>query len=140
MRHAPPELPLLHVLIVDDDDEQRDVLAALLKGLGCRVDIATDGASGTRLATNLEPDVVVMDLAMRGMDGWEAIRAIRTRTAGRRLHVIVLSAFADARSRELAFDAGCDEYVVKPADVRGGIRAHVTRLGDRRLASAGEAE
>lgn len=128
------ELPLLHVLLVEDDDEQREVLAALLEALGCRVDIAPDGASGTRLAAKLRPDVVLMDLGLPRMDGWEAIRAIRSAAAGRRLHLIVLSALSDARSRQLAFEAGCNEYVVKPADVRGGIRAYVSRVGDRRLA------
>lgn len=128
------ELPLLHVLLVEDDDEQREVLAALLEELGCRVDVAADGASGTRLAAKLRPDVVLMDLGLPRMDGWEAIRAIREAAAGRRLHLIVLSALSDARSRQLAFEAGCNEYVVKPADVRGAIRAYVSRVGDRRLA------
>ena len=135
MPKAVIELPLLHVLLVEDDDAQRDVLAVLLQELGCRVDIAPDGANGTRLAARLKPDVVIMDLGLPRMDGWEAIRAIRSGATGRRLHLIVLSALSDARSRQLAFEAGCNEYMVKPADVRGALRAYVSKVLDRRLAA-----
>jgi CheY-like chemotaxis protein len=134
MASAQTRVPQLHVLLVEDSEEQREVLCTLLQELGCRVDVAPDGASGTRDAARLKPDVVIMDLSMPRMDGWEALRAIRAGASGRRLHLIVLSALSDARSRQLAFDAGCNEYVVKPGDVRGAVRAHVSKLRDRKLA------
>ncbi len=126
-------LPLLHVLVVEDDAEQREVTVGLLEGLGCRVDVAIDGAGAVRNVTSLEPDVVLMDLNMPTIDGWDAIRRIRGLAAARRPYIIVVSALADARSRQVAFDAGCNEYIVKPADVRAAVNAYVVRCGHRRL-------
>ncbi len=137
MRGRADDLPPLHVLIVEDNDEQREVLVGLLEDLGCRVDAAIDGSDAIRQAAKLKPDVVLMDLGMPNMDGWNAIRHIRTARAENEhpLHVIALSAFSDARARQLAFEAGCNEYVVKPSDVRGALRAFVMRFQHRSLSA-----
>jgi DNA-binding response OmpR family regulator len=122
---AQPEL--LRVLLVEDDHDQEERLVALLKELGCVVDVARDGGAAVRQAMAMRPHVVLMDLGLPLIDGWQAIRLIRPLKKDGQPHVIALSGFADARSRQLAFEAGCDEYIVKPFDVRGALRAFVAR-------------
>jgi CheY-like chemotaxis protein len=129
------DIPVLHVLVVDDDAVQREIAVELLGALGCRVEIATDGAGAVRNATSLRPDVILMDLGMPTIDGWDAIRRIRQLPVSPPPHIMVVSALADARARQLAFEAGCNEYLVKPADVRSAVTAYVVRTGHRRLGS-----
>jgi CheY-like chemotaxis protein len=118
----------VHVLIAEDDDEQRDALRAILAAEGHRVDVAEDGIGAVRKALQLEPEVVLMDLEMPDMSGGEAIREIRRRTGSRqRPYVIVMSAHGGARAREAAFAAGCNEFIVKPHDVRGALWAYAWR-------------
>lgn len=138
-RGVADDLPQLHVLVVDDDDVERADLAALVLGLGCHVDISNDGATAVRDVEKLKPDVVLMDLGMQVMDGWNAIRRIREVPTNRRPYVIAFSGFSGARERERAFEAGCNEYIVKPLDVRGALRAYVARRGDRSLAPVSNA-
>lgn len=91
--------------------------------------------SAVQLVLNVSPDVVLMDLGLPRMDGWDAIRGIRTRLRTERTHyapyIIAVSAFGDGESRRRAFDAGCNEYIVKPLDVRGALCAFVARRGHR---------
>lgn len=121
------------MLIVDDDDVERENVASLLAALGSRVDVAADGTSAVRQVARLNPDVVLMDLEMGVMDGWDAIRRIRQIPTERPPYVIAVSGFSGARERQRAFAAGCNEYIVKPLDVRGALRAYVARRGDRQL-------
>ena len=124
--------PELHVLLVDDDDEQRESVLLLLKGTGCRVDTADNGANAVRqLGKGLQPDVILMDLTMPIMDGWEAMRRIRDVATKHRPYIVALSALPDAEARRRAFEAGCDEYVVKPFDVREVLRSYVARAKHR---------
>jgi CheY-like chemotaxis protein len=125
------------VLLVDDDAEQRDSVLLLLKGTGCRVDVAGEGASAVRRVLKGErPDVVLMDLTMPIMNGWEAIRRIREAASEHRPYIVALSALPDADARRRAFEAGCDEYIVKPFDVRGVLRAYVARSQHRTFLDA----
>lgn len=130
---AGEDMPALHVLVVDDDGEQRNIVIDLLKTIACRVDVAADGASAVRQFTRLQPDVILMDLGMPTIDGWDAIRRIRQLASSKRPHIVVVSAFADARSRQRAFEVGANEYLVKPVDVRGTIHSYVARRGNHRL-------
>src|SRR5688572_24020995 len=107
-RHA-SELELIHVLLVDDDVDQRDYLREVLVAEGYRVDSAGDGVDAVHKFTRLDPDVVLMDLRMPVMDGWQAIREIRRRGRAHRPYVIALSGHADAHARREAFQAGCNE-------------------------------
>jgi CheY-like chemotaxis protein len=116
----------VHVLVVDDDLEQLAHLQSLLRDLGCRVDVAADGAKAVREGRRLDPDVIFMDLGMPVLNGWDAIREIR-RERGARVYIIAVSAYEDADSRQRAFAAGCDEYIIKPLDVCGAVRAYVYR-------------
>jgi two-component system, cell cycle response regulator DivK len=104
------------VLIVEDNDDNRYVYATFLRHNGYRVLEAMDGEEGVRLASEALPDLVLMDISVPGMDGWEATRLLKkdSRTAG--IPVVALTAHALAEHRELAARVGCDGYVAKPCD------------------------
>jgi CheY-like chemotaxis protein len=118
----------LHVLVVEDDEDTLVPEAELLSALGCRVDVAGDGAVAVKQALELEPQVILMDLTVPIIDGYEATRQIRQRAPpSYHPHIIALSGYSDDRSRQLAFEAGCDEFIQKPAtDLRTPLRAYVS--------------
>jgi CheY-like chemotaxis protein len=117
----------MRVLVVDDERDQRESLVALLTECGCHVDVAKDGYSAVRRAVSMRPDVVLMDLGMPSLDGWEATKLICVALRDERPYIIVLSAFDDASSRRRAFEVGCNEYIVKPFDVRSALRVFAER-------------
>jgi CheY-like chemotaxis protein len=102
------------VLIADDYEDTRLLYAEHLEESGFRVVDASDGEQAVALALSLRPDAIVMDLSMPRVDGWDAIRRIRAdeRMAG--VYIIALSAMESELSREMAFDAGCDDFIAKP--------------------------
>ena len=102
------------VLVVDDDTDARVIYGTYLRAMGCDVFTAADGRRAIDEAKNLLPDVIVMDLAMPRLDGWEAIRQLRDSSWTRRIPIIAVSAVP--LSRETAFDAGCDAYLMKPCE------------------------
>jgi two-component system cell cycle response regulator DivK len=102
------------VLVVDDDFDARTIYATYLKAVGCSVFEASDGRAALDKADELSPDVIIMDLAMPRLDGWEAIRRLRQSSWTREIVIIALSAVPSAR--DTAFDAGCDAYLAKPCD------------------------
>lgn len=105
-----PEKPV--VLVVDDDFDARSIFSFYLRAVGCNVFVASDGRSALDKADELAPDVIVMDLAMPRLDGWEAIRRLRQSSWTREIPIIAVSAVP--LSRETAFEAGCDAYLTKP--------------------------
>ncbi len=119
----------LHVLLVEDDEDTRVPEAELLSALGCRVDVASDGAAAVDQALELEPEIVLMDLSVPVIDGFEATRQIRARAPDDyHPHIIAMSGYGDERSRQRAFEAGCDEFLQKPSlDLQGSLRAYVER-------------
>jgi two-component system, cell cycle response regulator DivK len=102
------------VLVVDDNEDNRDIYAASLRHKGYSVEVASDGEEALAIARRLRPAIVVMDLGMPGMDGWDAIAALRATPETRNTYVIVVSGFADTTSRKRAREAGCDEFIAKP--------------------------
>jgi DNA-binding response OmpR family regulator len=102
------------VLLVDDDLDARAMYSMYLKTAGFDVITAGDGRAAVESADDLRPDVIVMDLAMPGLDGWEAIRRLRSSSWTREIPIIALSAVQ--LSREAAFEAGCDAYLAKPCE------------------------
>ena len=102
------------VLVVDDNEDNRDIYAASLRHRGYTVEVACDGEEALDIARRRRPALVVMDLGMPGMDGWDAIAALRATAETRHTYVLVVSGFADATSRKRARDAGCDEFLAKP--------------------------
>lgn len=127
------EPPVLHVLVVEDDLEQQDLLVGALTRMGCRVDAAKDGEEAYRLLRDRRPRMVLMDLNIPKMNGWEVIKNVRDRARmngdGEAPYIVAYSALGSADARRAAFDAGCDEYVVKPLDISGAIRAYALRHG-----------
>lgn len=101
------------VLLVDDEPDQRDLYQQFLAFAGYRVELAAGGASALDAALATKPDVIIMDVAMSGMDGFEATRRIKELKATSRIPVIALSAYGDI-PREWAVAAGCETYLRKP--------------------------
>jgi CheY-like chemotaxis protein len=108
----PSEKPV--VLIADDDLDARTVFSVYLRAVGCEAFTANDGRMAIEKATQLLPDVIVMDLAMPRVDGWEAIRRLRASSWTRQIPIIAVSAVP--MSRDEAFAAGCSAYLTKPCD------------------------
>jgi CheY-like chemotaxis protein len=101
-------------LVVDDDPDCRMIFSTYLRAMGCDVFTANDGRAGVEKATDLLPDLIVMDLAMPRVDGWEAIRRLHESSWTRQIPIIAVSAVPV--SRETAFDAGCSAYLTKPCE------------------------
>ena len=104
----------MKILYVEDNEDNIYVLENRLKRLGHTVLIARDGATGVQLATREVPDLILMDLSLPVLDGWEATRQIKAAPATRHIPVIAITANAMAGDREKALAAGCDEFDTKP--------------------------
>ena len=104
------------VLVVDDNADTRVVVRWMLERWGCRVVEAADGREAFEAVVESRPDLVVMDLSMPVIDGYDAIRSIRGREEFARLPVIAVTAFDRADARAGAAEAGCDHYLSKPID------------------------
>ena len=102
------------ILIVEDNEASRDVLMRRLERRGYRVVIAVDGQEALAVARSARPDLILMDLGLPVMDGWEATRQLKGDPATRHMPIIVLSAHAMTTDRELALAAGGDEFDTKP--------------------------
>jgi two-component system, cell cycle response regulator DivK len=105
------------VLVVDDDQDTRDLYAHCLTLCGFAVEQARDGAEGIERAICVRPDVVLMDLAMPRMDGWTATVRLRNEPRTAHLPIIILSAHASDRDRERLLAAGASEFLSKPCDL-----------------------
>ena len=115
----------LLVLLVDDDVNTREMYGMYLRTSGFRVLMATNGMEAIQTAEREHPDVIVMDLMMPHLDGWEATRRLKRDWRTRRIPIIACSGHLIGSSAERALDAGCDGYVTKPclpADLLAEIR------------------
>ncbi len=106
------------ILYVEDNDDNVFMLRPRLERQGFRVLVAIDGESGLRLVREQRPDLILMDLSLPGLDGWEATRRLKADGATRAIPVIALSAHAMAGDRERALAAGCDDYDAKPVNFK----------------------
>lgn len=104
----------MKILYVEDNEDNIYVLESRLKRQGYSVLIARDGASGVQLAVSERPDVILMDLSLPVLDGWEATRQIKAAPQTRHIPVIALTANAMTGDREKALAAGCDDFDTKP--------------------------
>ena len=104
------------LLLVEDNEENRDGLSRHLKRKGFDVHVAVDGQQGVEMARALTPHLVLMDMSLPILDGWEATRRLKADPATRHVPVIALTAHAMAGDREKALQAGCDEYDTKPVE------------------------
>jgi CheY-like chemotaxis protein len=105
------------ILLVEDNELNRDMLSRRLTRKGYEVIIAEDGGRGLALIAEVSPDLVLMDMSLPVIDGWEATRRLKADPATRDIPVIALTAHAMASDREKAVEAGCDDYDTKPVEL-----------------------
>jgi two-component system, cell cycle response regulator DivK len=105
------------ILLVEDNELNRDMLSRRLARRGYEVVIAIDGQEGIDLAESTLPDVILMDMSLPVIDGWEATRRIKAAPSTENIPVIALTAHAMAGDRDQALEAGCDDYDIKPLEL-----------------------
>jgi len=104
------------VLYVEDNDDNVYMLKSRLTRMGFVVAVAYDGVQGVAMAISEQPDIILMDLGLPLLDGWEATRRIKAAEATRHIPIIVLTAHAMPEDRARAFAAGCDDFDTKPVE------------------------
>ena len=107
---------MITILLVEDNELNRDMLSRRLERRGYRVLIAVDGKQGVHMAKSEVPDLILMDMSLPVLDGWEATRLIKSAAETQTIPIIALTAHAMSGDRERALDAGCDDYDTKPND------------------------
>jgi two-component system cell cycle response regulator DivK len=107
----------LRILYVEDNDDNVYVVKKRLTRAGFTILVAKDGEQGVAVATAERPDLILMDLSLPVIDGWEATRRLKAASETRHIPVIALTAHAMTGDREKALDAGCDDFDTKPLDL-----------------------
>lgn len=118
------------ILLVEDNEMNRDMLSRRLLKRGYEVVIAVDGAEGVRMARSEAPDLVLMDMSLPVLDGWDATRQLKSMPETRAIGIIALSAHALVDDKDKALEAGCDDFDTKPVDLTrllGKIEALLAR-------------
>lgn len=104
------------ILLIEDNEQNRDALSRRLQRQGYTIVIAVDGKEGIAMAQSALPDVILMDLNLPDVDGWEATRRLKAAAETQAIPVMAMTAHAIAGDRERALEAGCDDYHAKPVD------------------------
>jgi len=121
------------ILLVEDNEMNRDMLSRRLERRGYVVVLAFDGQSGVEAARSQLPDLVLMDMSLPVLDGWEATRRLKADVITAQMPVIALTAHAMSSDREKALEAGCDDYDTKPIDLPRLLeKIEALLLGDKR--------
>ncbi|MGH9613652.1 MAG: response regulator [Bryobacteraceae bacterium] len=118
---------MARILLVEDNEMNRDMLLRRLAKRGFDVLAAVDGAEGLRLASENSPDLILMDMSLPVVDGWEATRRLKRDPGTSRIPVIALTAHVLESDRQMALEAGCDGFETKPVDLNQLI-ATIDRL------------
>ena len=105
------------ILLVEDNEMNRDMLSRRLARKGYQVAVAEDGQLGVEMASSETPDLILMDMSLPVIDGWEATRRIKGAAETSAIPIIALTAHAMASDREKAMEAGCDDYDTKPVEL-----------------------
>ncbi len=105
------------ILLVEDNEMNRDMLSRRLEKKGYQIVIAIDGEDGVTKAINELPDLILMDMSLPVIDGWEAAKRVRKNESTKHIPIIALTAHAMVGDREKAIESGCDDYDVKPIDL-----------------------
>jgi len=105
------------ILLVEDNEMNRDMLSRRLERKGYQIVLALDGAEGLQMARTSSPDLILMDMSLPVIDGWEATRQLKADEATRQIPVIALTAHAMATDEEKARAAGCDDFDTKPIEL-----------------------
>jgi CheY-like chemotaxis protein len=106
------------ILLVEDNEMNRDMLSRRLLRSGFEVIMAEDGARGVAVAMSDKPDLILMDMSLPVIDGWEATRRIKAAPQLSKIPIIALTAHAMATDRDKALEAGCDDYDTKPIELQ----------------------
>ena len=106
------------ILCVEDNDDNVYVLRGRLERMGFQVRVASDGIQGVSMAREVMPDLIIMDLILPELDGWEATKRLRADDATRAIPIIALSSSAMPEDRQRALDVGCDRFDSKPVDFK----------------------
>ena len=106
------------ILLVEDNETNRDMLSRRLQRRGYEVVIAVDGEEGVEMARSENPELILMDISLPNLDGWEATRQIKASPATRSIPVIALTAHAMSGDRQKCLEAGCEDYDTKPVDLK----------------------
>ncbi len=105
------------ILLVEDNEMNRDMFSRRQQRLGYERYIAVDGLEGLAMARQVEADLILMDMSLPGIDGWEVTRQLKADAATRSVPVIALTAHAMVTDRDQAMAAGCDDYDTKPVEL-----------------------
>jgi two-component system cell cycle response regulator DivK len=105
------------ILLVEDNEMNRDMLSRRLERKGYQITLALDGAEGLQMARTSAPDLILMDMSLPVIDGWEATRQLKADEATRTIPVIALTAHAMATDEQKAREAGCDDFDTKPIEL-----------------------
>ena len=124
------------ILLVEDNEMNRDMLSRRLQRKGYEVVIAIDGGEGVELAHSATPDLILMDMSLPVLDGWEATRRLKASPETSHIPVIALTAHAMATDREKALEAGCDDYDTKPIELPRLLSKIETMLAGAKPAQA----
>ncbi len=119
------------ILLIEDNQMNRDMLSRRLTRKGYEVVIAVDGEQGMAMARSEAPDLILMDMSLPVLDGWEATRQLKSVPATQAIPVIALTAHAMAGDREKAVEAGCDDYDIKPIEMPRLLEKIEALLGEK---------
>jgi CheY-like chemotaxis protein len=122
------------VLLVEDDEMNRDMLSRRLARKEYEVLVAVDGKEGVEMAGSVAPDLILMDMSLPVMDGWEATRQLKASPETKAIPIIALTAHAMSGDREKAIEAGCDDYDTKPIELPRLLAKMEALLGEKKAA------
>jgi two-component system, cell cycle response regulator DivK len=108
---------MARILLVEDNEMNRDMLSRRLIRRGHEVTTAFDGPAAVAAATNDRPDLILMDISLPGMDGWEATKVLRSHAETASIPIIALTAHAMEMDRQRSFEVGCNDFDTKPIDL-----------------------
>ncbi len=107
----------MKILLVEDNELNRDMLSRRLIRRGYDIIMAEDGAKGVEMAINAKPDLILMDLSLPVLDGWNATKKIKNNETTKHIPIIALTAHAMKKDEDKAREAGCDDFDTKPVDI-----------------------
>ena len=122
------------ILLVEDNEMNRDMLSRRLARREYEVLVAVDGKEGVVMAGSVAPDLILMDMSLPVMDGWEATRQLKASPETKAIPIIALTAHAMSGDREKAMEAGCDDYDTKPIELPRLLAKMEALLGDKKAA------
>jgi two-component system, cell cycle response regulator DivK len=122
------------ILLVEDNEMNRDMLSRRLARKEYEVLVAVDGKEGVVMAGSVAPDLILMDMSLPVMDGWEATRQLKASSETKAIPIIALTAHAMSGDREKAMEAGCDDYDTKPIELSRLLAKMEALLGEKKAA------